>query len=65
MNETDELFALWKSLTESKYPAASDAMLFNMRMQASFEWMTDSGSPLSNCFDQYVMLKTLKHPQEK
>lgn len=53
-------FDLWKSLTESTYPDCSSIELQQLRSQAASDWFNGKETSLTNLFDQYVMLKTLK-----
>ena len=53
-------FELWQSLTESTYPDCSSIELQQLRSQAATDWFNGKETPLTNLFDQYVMLKTLK-----
>lgn len=50
---------IWVSLAKLKYPTLNESQLFDLRLEAAVEWLTDEDTELCKIYDQFVMLKQL------
>ena len=50
---------VWESIVKPKYPTLNEQQLFDLRVEAAIEWLTDEDTELCKIYDQYVMLRNL------
>ena len=51
---------IWLVLAREKYPHLNEDQIRGLSLKAASDWYSGIDSELTNLFDQYVMLKTLK-----
>lgn len=51
---------IWEEVAQVKYPELLPHQLHVLSMHAASDWYAGADTELSELFDQYVMLKTLK-----
>ena len=50
---------VWESIAKPKYPTLNEQQLFDLRIEASIDWLTNEDTELCILYDQYVMMKNL------
>lgn len=51
---------IWATLLREKQPTLTEHQIRVLSLKAASDWYNGADTELSNLFDQYVMLKTLK-----
>jgi len=56
----DDKKQIWLTLAREQYPNLTEDQLAVLSLEAASRWYLGEESELTNLFDQYVMIKTLK-----
>jgi len=56
----DDKKQIWLTLAREQYPNLTEDQLAALSLEAASRWYLGEESELTNLFDQYVMIKTLK-----
>jgi len=56
----DDKKQIWLTLAREQFPNLTEDQLAALSLEAASRWYLGEESELTNLFDQYVMIKTLK-----
>ena len=56
----DDKKQIWLTLAREQFPNLTEDQLAVLSLEAASRWYLGEESELTNLFDQYVMIKTLK-----